>query len=188
MHALQQGVNTIEVRTLDSDVLVILVRTFHDLTATQPFVDIWVTFGMGKNYRFYHINDICASLGEPRSRSLPVFHAFSGCDTTSAFNGKGKRSFWQAWQVYEDITETFVYLASHPFQLLDIDDNHFQKLEKLTVILHDKTSPLSSVNETRWELFCHNNRAMDKLPPTKDALLQHAQRAGYQAGIWTTSA
>jgi hypothetical protein len=142
---------------------------------------------MGKHYRFYHINAICASLGEPRSRALPVFHAFSGCDTTSAFKGKSKKSVCQAWQAYEDVTDTFVYLADHAFHRLDIDGDPFTKLERLTVILYDKTSPLSTVNETRRELFCQNNRAMEKLPPTKDALLQHIRRAVYQAGIWTTS-
>ena len=116
-----------------------------------------------------------------------MFHAFSGCDTTSAFNGKGKKSVWQAWQVFEDVTETFVYLAGHPFQLLDAEDGNFLKIERMTVILYDKTRPLSSVNETRRELFCHKNRAMDKLTPTKDALLQHTRPAVYQAGVWTMS-
>ena len=98
LHALKHGAKTILVRTVDTDVVVILAGTFHDLVATQPLADIWVAFGMGKNYRFYHINAICASLGEPQSRALPVFHSFSGCDTISSFNGKGKKSVWQAWQ------------------------------------------------------------------------------------------
>ena len=110
-------------RTVDTYVDVILAGTFHDLVATQPLADIWVAFGMGKNYRFYRINAICESLGEPQSRALPVFHAFSGCDTTSAFNGKGKKSVWQAWQAFEDVT--FVYLAGHPFQLLDAEEGNF---------------------------------------------------------------
>ena len=28
---------------------------------------------------------------------------------------------------------------------------------------------------------------MEKIPPTKAALLQHSKRAAYQAGVWTTS-
>ena len=135
---------------------------------------------------FPHKRHLCKP-GGAKSRALPVLNAFSGCDTTSAFNGKGKKSVWQAWHVYEDITETFVYLASHPFQLLDVDDDHFKKIERLTVILYDKTSPLRYINDTRSELFGHKNRAMDKLPPTNDALLQHVRRAVYQAGIWKTS-
>jgi len=74
--------------------------------------------------------------------------------------------------------EQFVYLAGHLFQLLHLYDEHFQKLERLTVILCDETSPLSCVNEARRELFCPKNREMDKLPPTKDALLQHVRRTG----------
>ena len=34
MHALQQGAKTIQVRTVDTDVEVIFVGTFHDLTAS----------------------------------------------------------------------------------------------------------------------------------------------------------
>lgn len=187
LHALEHGERTVLMRTVDTDVVVILVGTFHNLAAVQPLLNIWVAFGTGKNYRFYSINAICSSLGEPQSRELPVFHAFSGCDTTSAFNGKGKKSAWQAWQAFEDVTGTFVYLASHPFEKLYLDSESFQKLERVTVILYDRTSSLSSVNETRKELFCQKNPPLEKLPPTQDALLQHIRRTVYQAGIWTTS-
>ena len=44
---------------------------------------------------------------------LPVCYAYYGCDTTSAFNGKGKKSAWNAWQLHEDATEIFVHLAKH---------------------------------------------------------------------------
>ena len=181
-HALQQGARSVIVRTVDTDVIVILAGVFHDLLVIQPLADIWVAFGMGKKYRFYHINHICKSLGEPRSQALPMFHAYSGCDTTSAFNGKGKKSAWRAWQAYDDVTETFVHLAKSPFQLLDVDSQQFQKLERLTVILYDKSSPESSINQARKEIFCRANRQMEKLPPTQDALLQHIRRAVYQAG------
>ena len=36
MHALQQGLKTIQVRIVDTDVIVILVGTFHDLTDLLP--------------------------------------------------------------------------------------------------------------------------------------------------------
>ena len=79
-----------------------------------------------------------------------------------------------------------MHLASHPFQILNDDSEQFHEIERLTVVLYDKTSASSSVNETRRNLFCHKNRAMDKLPPTSNALLQHTRRAVFQAGIWTT--
>ena len=87
---------TIKVRTADSDVIAILVGAFFDLTSTHPSADIWVALGTGKHFRFYSINTIYASIGESRARALPVFHTFSGSDTTSAFRGMDKKSAWQA--------------------------------------------------------------------------------------------
>ncbi|KAK1893790.1 putative pseudouridine transporter, partial [Dissostichus eleginoides] len=59
-------------------------------TCLYPAADIWVAFGTGKNYTYHHINTICHTLGKDRSTALPVFHCCTGCDTTSAFCGKGK--------------------------------------------------------------------------------------------------
>ena len=63
LHALKQGDQTIYVRTVDTEVVVILDGVFHDLVSGQHLVDIWVVFGTRKSYRFYHVNAICESLG-----------------------------------------------------------------------------------------------------------------------------
>ena len=63
----------------------------------------------------------------------------------------------------------------------------FQKLERLTVFLYDKSSPSSSIVQARKEIFCHASRTMETLPPTQDTLLQHIRQAVYQTGIWATS-
>jgi hypothetical protein len=146
---MEKGAKTVLVRTVDTDVIVILIGIFHDLLVVHSSAEIRVAFGMGKKYRFYHINAICRNLAESKSRALPVFHAYSGCDTTSAFIGKGKKSAWHAWQVYDDATNAFVYLANHPFALLDINSEQFQQLERLTVVLYDTSNPLTSINEAR---------------------------------------
>jgi len=78
-------------------------------------------------------------------------------------------------------------MAKHPYQLLDVDSGLFQKLERLTVILYNTASPLTSINQTRRELFCYKNHAMEKLPPNQHAVLQHIHCAVFQAGTWTTS-
>ena len=59
-----------------------------------------------------------------------------------------------------------MYLARNPFQILSLDDDHFSQLERLTVVLYDKTSPWTSVNGARRELFCHRNCTMEKLIAT----------------------
>ena len=77
LNALEQGMKSVKVRTVDTDVVIILAGAFYELCQTQPLEDIWIAFGMSKNYRFYSINAICASLGEQRSRALPVFHTLN---------------------------------------------------------------------------------------------------------------
>ena len=56
----------------------------------------------------------------------------SGCDTVSAFKGKGKKS---ARQAYEQITDTLVYLADHTFEHLKANSSHFMEIERLIVIM-----------------------------------------------------
>lgn len=96
MHALQQGSATIQIRTVDTDVIAILIGKYHDLAKLKPDNDLWVAFGKGRNFCLYSINKICSSLEQRRSQALPVFHSYTGCDTTSAFRGNGKKSAWQA--------------------------------------------------------------------------------------------
>ena len=165
LHTLEQNANTVQVRTVDTDVLVILIGKFHDIKKVYPHVSIWVAFGMGKHFRFYSVNTICASLGEFKSRSVPVFHAFSGCDSTSSFTGKGKVLAWKAWKAYEQVTEAFEYLSRHPFKQLQLSSDVFKSIERYTVVLYDKHSQQSSINEARMEIFCEKSPTMDKLPP-----------------------
>ena len=71
LHALEQGMKIIQVRTVDTDVVTILVGAYFSLVKTQPDLDIWVAFGTGKSFRYYSINAVCSSLGEVKSRALP---------------------------------------------------------------------------------------------------------------------
>ena len=84
LHALQQGLTTVQVRTVDTDVIVGLIGVFQKLLLSQPKADIWIAFGEGKNYRLHSSNALSTSLGTKRSQTVPMLHATSGCDTTSA--------------------------------------------------------------------------------------------------------
>ena len=181
-HALEQGAETVLVRTVDTDVMVIQVGLFFDLVTIQPSCDFWIAFGMGKNYRLYHINSICESLGEPRSRALPVFHAFSGCDTTSAFNRKGKKSLWQAWQAYDDAHNNIclpgqasIYAAGHWLWQLseagEVDSHTVWQMESFVLRQSKHASYCFVMRTGQWKNF----------PIPK--MLFHVRRAVYQAGI-----
>ena len=53
IHAIQADqAKSVVVRTVDTDVIVILVGKFHYLKAIQPELDLWVGFGTGLNFSF----------------------------------------------------------------------------------------------------------------------------------------
>ena len=66
-------------------------------------------------------------------------------------------------------------------------DYRFLSNETLIIVMYDKTSPLTFINEVREELFCKKNYSVERMPPTQDALLQHCKRSVYQTGISMTS-
>ena len=51
----------------------ILVGIFHDLAQPDPGMQLWVSFGTEKHFRYYRINSICQELGEEHVRALPLF-------------------------------------------------------------------------------------------------------------------
>ena len=166
-HTLERGAESVLVRTVDTDVVVILVGKLHDLLAYNQLSKVWVAFGMGRHFSVININGVCSFLGESKSRALPVFHAFTGCDCTSQFCGIGKKTAWRAWELNSDITLALEDIATHPFQMLTASSKNFQKLERFTIIMNDKSSPLDSVNDPRLMLFSKRNRDLDNIPPTQ---------------------
>ena len=62
-------------------------------------------------------------------------------------------------------------------------DDAINTLEKFTVLIYDKTSTKSLVDDSRMELFAHKGRYVSNIPPTKGALVQHVRRDVYQAGL-----
>ena len=84
--------------------------------------------------------------------------------------------------MYEDVTEAFVNLSHAPHQDVIIDT--MPQLERFVVLMYDRGSSCITVNTSR-QLFTQKGRAMDALPPTEAALLQHVKRVAYQAGhVW----
>ena len=88
-HAAKQGLTRAMVRTVDTDVIVLAVASMQKM---QNLSELWMAFGTGKNFRFIPCHTIASSLGEESCKALPFFHAFTGCDTVSAFSGVGKKT------------------------------------------------------------------------------------------------
>ncbi|XP_071853660.1 uncharacterized protein [Apostichopus japonicus] len=174
-HAFHEGFQNILIRTVDTDVVVLTIAAVSKLGIQES----WVAFGTGKNFRYIPVHEIAASLGPNKCQALPMFHAYTGCDTVSAFYSKGKKSAWETWKVYEDVTMAFITLSLGPSQILD---NELAVLERFTILLYDHTSTMIDVDQARQVMFTKKGSAMDAIPPTRAALLQHTKRAVYQGG------
>ena len=172
-HAVDTGAQKILIRTVDTDVVVLLIGQLPTLLRSHPHIEVWVAFGMGKGFCHYNINAVCQHLGEDTARALPLFHAFTGSDTTSCFLEKGKKSAWKVWKSYPDVTGAFLHIVENPFQPVEASSPHIQCIERFTVLLYDVTSNLLSVNEARRELFCKKQRSLENIPPTQVAITSH---------------
>ena len=145
-----------------------------------------MAFGTGKNYRMISAHGIYAALGEEKSLALPMFHAFTGCDTVSSFSDRGKKTAWETWNVFPEVTDAFQSLMRQP-QQSDVETAVIV-LERFVVLLYDKTSCRSHVNEVRVDLFAYKGRDVLHIPPTQGYLIEHVKRAAYQAGYcWSQS-
>ena len=175
--AVRKGCRKLCIRSVDTDVVVLAISTFNAINPDE----LWLAFGTGTKFRYIPIHEVVTNM-EPRICStLPMFHAFTGCDTVSSFCGRVKKTAWNTWNVYPDVTRAFEELQ---MMQTEISELTMKTLEWFVVLLYDRTSDIMSVNDTRKLLFTLKSRSLDNLPPTQEALRQYIKRATYQSICW----
>ena len=106
-----------------------------------------------------------------------MFHALMGCDTASSFSSRGKKSACETWDVFPELMDTINALMGRP-EVPEVDAA-MKVLERFVVLLYDKTSSKSCVNEARVDLFTRKGRDIYHISPTQGSLLQCVKRAVY---------
>ena len=92
--AFQKGYRKIVLRTGDIDVLVLAIAFAGILQEQQvQQVEVWVAICTGSHFRYIAAHEILNNLGSGMSKALPIFHAFTGCDTVSCFAVRDKTAF-----------------------------------------------------------------------------------------------
>ena len=130
--------------------------------------ELWVAFDTGKHFRYMAAHQMAVPLEPNKSRRLPFFHAFTGCDTASCFSGRRKKTAWETWNVCDEATTPFCALAALP--TISTVDKYLGLLERFVVLLYDRTSSQKYVNEARKQLFTQSGRSIEAIPPTPEAL------------------
>ncbi|CAB3990590.1 Hypothetical predicted protein [Paramuricea clavata] len=162
------------IKSPDTDVFVLCI-------AMQKTIgkELLMMTGTGNKFRLIDISSILNVLDEELCACLPGFHAFSGCDSTSAFLGKGKVKPWKALQMNPRFVEIFSQLG----RSAEVSDELVVSLGTFVCLLYgDQTS--TCVDECRYQLFKSGKYSDDVLPPDSDSLRQRIKRANFQALAW----
>ena len=67
---------------------------------------------------------------------LPAFQALAGCDTTSAFVGKGKRTARSVWIKFKDVTLLYLHLPKHQRQNTQMRDSR-PTIKRFVIVMQD---------------------------------------------------
>ena len=110
---------------------------------------MWIAFGTGSNFHYIPVHEVVAAMDPRVCATLHVFHAFTGCDTTSSFGGRGKKTAWNTWKVFPEVSAAFEDLL---LMQDTISNSTISTLERFVILLYDRTSDLIEINEARKQL------------------------------------
>ena len=81
-HMKQQGMDSINLRANDTDVLILAIFS----QAHLGFKEFWLSFGTGRSHKYVPVHEIVSNVGRSTALALPEFHAFTGCDNNSSIH------------------------------------------------------------------------------------------------------
>lgn len=179
-HAAKSRFASVVIVSEDTDVLVLLL-------AFKSFIpsSVFIKSGSQTRVKYIDISRVVERVGASVCRSLPGFHAFTGCDTVSAFAGRGKVAGYRIVKQNAEFQEMFQHLG----MFWNMSDHLYHSLQKFTCAMYCSNPGTSDINELRYRLFCLKRGDVDsnQLPPCNDTLHKHSLRANYQAAVWRRS-
>jgi hypothetical protein len=136
--------------------------------------EVWMSSGTAKLPNFIPVHEI--ELPAPIMDNLMAYHAMTGCDTTSQFAGKGKKT---SWKVFMQEPELLKGIGDS----VECNKEAQSNAEQFVCHLYGHDDD-TFINNVRLKMFVKGKSSIESLPPTQDALSFHIKRANYQAYIW----
>ncbi len=135
--AAREGYKSVVIGSEDTDVFV-MALAFQDVIG----IPLFQKCRNRTRTRLIYITKIATSVGIVTCRALVGMHAYTGCDTVSAFAGKGKASSLWLLNSSAEMQETFAQLG----QTWDVSTDLMDQLEAFTCLLYAHKSASSTVN------------------------------------------
>ena len=187
IHATNQLISNIVIHTPDTDVVVIALSVSETVSSS-----LYIKTGTKNRTRIINLNDVKSSLATRyltdrdhvnRKEFLDALlglHAFTGCDTVSAFAGHGKIRSIKLMAKTQEHVKLFAQLGK-TFQL---SEQLVNNLQEFVCKMYGKE--IADIDLLRYKLYCSKKGKceIERLPPCMAALRQHCLRANYQTCIW----
>ena len=160
----------------DTDVFV-LALAFKSFAPSS----VYIKCGTQARTRYIDITHVVQRYGSEVCRCLPGLHAFTGCDTGSAFSGKGKMTALKLTKRHARFRELFHLMGTD----WDVPDELFSRLQEFDCFMYSSNPETKYVNHLRYRLLCAKKGDFDsnQLALCVDTLRKHCERANYQAAI-----
>jgi len=127
LHAAESGINSIVISAEDTDVLVLCLAVSKTIPRSM-----YMKCGTKNRTRYLDIQKLSHALGGAVCEALIGMHAFTGCDTVSAFAGRGKLATFKRLKSHKTYQEAFAELG----QSWEVSGELFRKLQKITCNLY----------------------------------------------------
>ena len=186
LHAknISQSFRRVVIHTPDTDVFMIALGVSGDVD-----VDLYIKTGVQNKTRLINLSEVKEllninnnSLGDINltCKALLGLHGFTGCDTVSAFSGKGKVKPLKLMLKNQEFVNFFGAFGEEP----DINDDRFAVCQKFVCELYGHKD--SNTNNVRYKMYASKQGHLDPkaIPPCEDSLRLHTKRAAYQVHIW----
>ena len=189
-HAAQNNCDEIVVHSPDTDVS-LLVLYF----ATEMSKPLFLQTGTGYHRRLINISVLAEMHDKSVIRAILGFHAFTGCDTTSAFLQRGKMKPLKIMKAKPQFLLAFEALGVNDA----VGANLLSDLEQFVCFMYGKPT-YSDVNKLRFDMVRQRFQTgsgnvltnsdginFSLLPPCRSTLLMHIKRVNYQTLLWKKS-
>ena len=184
--------SSVVIRTIDTDVLIIILA---NMSKIDPSLRIWMEVGQHtkSNLRYINVNQLFNDYGTSICEALPGFHAFTGCDYTSAFSRKGKVRPFKMLQKNEDAQMMFATLGKED----RITEQNLKIAERFVCEIYGKKN-FDSIDEVRLDIFlnkykpkksgtpitCVKKMDGSSFPPCSRVIREKLKRTNYICSLW----
>lgn len=168
------------IASVDTDVRALCLSFCYDIN-----IEMFQKCGTAARVLYINISLVAQALGKEVCKCLPALHAFTGCDTISAFANKGKLSALKIVKKEERYRKLFQKLGKE----MELTDAVFKEIQAFTCHLYGAMSGIADVNLYRYQLFLAKKGEVEsyQLPPCAKTLWKHSLRSILQSGTWHCS-